>query len=50
MTKAEEILLHDLKTEVGLSNKKWDKAIKELTKNKLVQVNNTDKGLFVILS
>ncbi len=42
-----ESLLNDLKTESGLSNKKWDKAIKELTKNKLAKVNNTDDGLFV---
>ena len=42
-----ESLLNDLKTESGLSNKKWDKAIKELTKNKLAKVNKTDVGLFV---
>jgi len=39
--------LNDLKTQSGLSNKKWDKAIKELTKNKLAKVNKTDTGLFV---
>ncbi|MCD6544075.1 MAG: lysine--tRNA ligase [Flavobacteriaceae bacterium] len=42
-----ESLLNDLKTESGLSNKKWDKAIKELTKNNLAKVNKTDVGLFV---
>ncbi|MBE9490333.1 MAG: lysine--tRNA ligase, partial [Bacteroidetes bacterium] len=42
-----ESLLNDLKIESGLSNKKWDKAIKELTKNKLAKVNKTDVGLFV---
>jgi len=44
-----ESLLNDLKTESGLSNKKWDKAIKELTKNKLAKVNKTDVGLFVTI-
>jgi len=43
------ILLNDLKTQSGLSNKKWDKTIKSLTKNKLAQVNKTDAGLFVSL-
>ena len=46
---AEEMLLTDLKQESGLSNKKWDKAIKELTKNNLAKVNNTENGLFVEL-
>jgi lysyl-tRNA synthetase class 2 len=49
LKKAEEMLLNDLKTEAGLSNKKWDKAIKELTKHNLAKVNNTDNGLFVEL-
>ncbi|MEN8126151.1 MAG: amino acid--tRNA ligase-related protein, partial [Bacteroidota bacterium] len=47
LKKKNESLLNDLKTESGLSNKKWDKAIKELTKNKLAKVNKTDVGLFV---
>ena len=41
------ILLNDLKAQSGLSNKKWDKAIKGLTKNKLAKVEKTDDGLFV---
>jgi lysyl-tRNA synthetase class 2 len=41
------IALNDLKTESGLSNKKWDKCLKHLTKNNLAKVNNTDDGLFV---
>jgi lysyl-tRNA synthetase class 2 len=41
------ILLNDLKSKSELSNKKWDKAIKGLTKSKLASVNNTDNGLFV---
>ncbi len=39
--------LNDLKSQSGLSNKKWDKAIKGLTKNKLTSVSKTDEGLFV---
>lgn len=45
--KAENIALNDLKTQSGLSNKKWDKTIKGLTKNKLAKVEKTDDGLFV---
>lgn len=36
-----------LKTNSGLSNKKWDKAIKGLTKHELAKVEKTDEGLFV---
>jgi len=39
--------LNELKGQTGLSNKKWDKAIKGLTKNKLARVEKTDAGLFV---
>ena len=39
--------LNDLKVQTGLSNKKWDKAIKGLTKNKLARVEKNDAGLFV---
>jgi lysyl-tRNA synthetase class 2 len=45
--KAQKIELPDLKTQSGLSNKKWDKTIKGLTKNNLVSVNKTTDGLFV---
>ena len=41
------ILLNDLKTQSGLSNKKWDKTIKGLTKNGIAKVTKTDDGLFV---
>ncbi|MFW6259852.1 MAG: lysine--tRNA ligase [Tangfeifania sp.] len=41
--------LDAIKTQSGLSNKKWDKAIKGLTKHKLAKVNKTDDGLFVEL-
>ncbi len=39
--------LTDLKEKTGLSNKKWDKAIKGLTKNGLAKVTKTDDGLTV---
>ena len=41
------ILLNDLKAQSGLSNKKWDKSIKGLTKHGVAKVNKTDDGLFV---
>jgi len=43
------IILSDLKTQSGLSNKKWDKTIKGLTKNKLAKVAKTKEGLFVTI-
>ena len=45
--KAEKIDLNDLKTQSGLSNKKWDKTIKGLTKKDVAKVSKTDEGLFV---
>ncbi len=47
LKKAERLALNDLKQQSGLSNKKWDKTIKELTKNSLAKVEKTDDGLFV---
>ncbi|WP_299108328.1 lysine--tRNA ligase [uncultured Tenacibaculum sp.] len=47
LQKAEKIGLNDLKSQSGLSNKKWDKTIKGLTKNKLAKVEKTEEGLFV---
>ncbi|TGV01356.1 lysine--tRNA ligase [Flavivirga rizhaonensis] len=47
LKKAERFALNDLKSQSGLSNKKWDKTIKELTKNSLAKVEKTDDGLFV---
>ena len=41
------IELNELKTQSGLSNKKWDKTIKKLTKNNIAKVNKTENGLFV---
>ncbi|MHB1147737.1 MAG: lysine--tRNA ligase [Lutibacter sp.] len=43
------MLLNDLKTQSGFSNKKWDKTIKDLTKRNLSKINNTEEGLFVEL-
>ncbi|MEQ3500645.1 lysine--tRNA ligase [Tenacibaculum sp. SSH1-16] len=47
LEKAEKIGLNDLKSQSGLSNKKWDKTIKGLTKNNLAKVEKTAEGLFV---
>jgi len=49
LQKAEKLELVDLKVKSGLSNKKWDKTIKELTKNNLAKVEKTDDGLFVVV-
>ena len=49
LKKAEKLELVDLKVQSGLSNKKWDKTIKELTKNNFAKVEKTDDGLFVNL-
>lgn len=43
------IALEILKDQSGLSNKKWDKAIKGLRNHELVEVNKTDDGLFATL-
>ena len=50
LKKEQKLLLPDLKEQSGLSNKKWDKSIKELTKNKLAKVEKTNEGLFVLLN
>ena len=47
ITKATKIDLNDLKIQSGLSNKKWDKTIKGLTKKSLAKVLKTAEGLFV---
>ncbi|SNR82384.1 lysine--tRNA ligase [Lutibacter flavus] len=47
LKKVEKAPLADLKSQSGLTNKKWDKTIKGLTKHNLAKVNNTDEGLFV---
>ena len=50
LKKAESLPLADLKIQAGLSNKKWDKSIKELTKSNLAKVEKNDDGLFVKLA
>jgi len=47
ITKVEKIDLNELKTQSGLSNKKWDKTIKGLTKKEVAKVSKTAEGLFV---
>ncbi len=47
LQKEEKLELNELKSQSGLSNKKWDKTIKGLTKNKIAKVEKTDTGLFV---
>lgn len=44
------IVLNELKSQSGLSNKKWDKTIKGLTKHGVAKVNKTDDGIFVSLT
>ena len=46
--KAEKIDLNELKSESGLSNKKWDKTIKSLTKNKLAKVEKNRRRFICI--
>ncbi len=43
----DKIELNALKTQSGLSNKKWDKTIKGLTKKEIAKVSKTEEGLFV---
>ena len=50
LEKNHPVLLSELKENAGLSNKKWDKAIKGLSAHKLAKVTKTDDGLFVHLS
>ena len=42
--------LNTLKQQSGLSNKKWDKTIKGLTKHNLVKVEKTSEGLLVTIA
>ncbi|WP_124979977.1 lysine--tRNA ligase [Nonlabens xiamenensis] len=47
LLKTDQPELNDLKDQAGLSNKKWDKAIKGLTAKKVAKVSKTEQGLFV---
>ena len=42
--------LNTLKEQSGLSNKKWDKTIKGLTKHNLVKVEKTPEGMLVTMA
>ena len=44
------ILLSSLKEQAGLSNKKWDKALKGLAKKGLTKVEKNEEGLWVNLT
>ena len=48
LTEIGRMELAALKENAGLSNKKWDKSIKELTKNGLAKVDKTNDGLCTI--
>ena len=50
LKKNHPVLLSELKENAGLSNKKWDKAIKGLGAHKLAKVTKSEDGLFVFLS
>jgi lysyl-tRNA synthetase class 2 len=50
LRKSNPVLLSELKKNAGLSNKKWDKAIKGLSSHKLAKVTKSEDGLFVHLS
>lgn len=43
-----EEILSQLKENSNLSNKKWDKGIKELTNNKITKVEKREDTLYVI--
>ena len=47
LKKEQKMPLNDLKSQSGLSNKKWDKSIKLLNKNNLTKVEKTEEGLFI---
>ena len=50
LKKAAPITLEDLKAQAGLSNKKWDKALKGLAKKGVAKVEKDDQGLWVKLA
>lgn len=47
--KAEKLDLNEAKAQSGLSNKKWDLAVKALRKHELVTVEKDDDGLWIKL-
>ena len=49
LQKENPAVLKTIKEQAGLSNKKWDKAIKGLTSKSVVEVKKTDETLVVVL-
>lgn len=49
LQKENPAVLENLKEQTGLSNKKWDKAIKGLTSKSVVEVKKTDEALLAVL-
>lgn len=47
LKKQTEMDLNELKGQVGLSNKKWDKAVKGLNAKKITKVEKTDESLII---
>jgi lysyl-tRNA synthetase class 2 len=47
LSKNERMPLQELKEAAGLSNKKWDKAVKELTKQNIAKVEKSEDGLWI---
>jgi lysyl-tRNA synthetase class 2 len=47
LSKNERMPLQELKEAAGLSNKKWDKAVKELTKQNIAKVEKSVDGLWI---
>ncbi|MFT7195896.1 MAG: lysyl-tRNA synthetase class 2 [Marinoscillum sp.] len=47
LPETEKLVLDDIKEKSGLSNKKWDKAIKGLTREGFAKVEKNDDGLFL---
>lgn len=50
LKKASPVALDQLKTQAGLSNKKWDKALKGLRKHDLISIEKNDEGIFAALA
>ena len=50
LKKSNPIALDSLKEQAGLSNKKWDKALKGLAKKGVSKVEKNDDGLWVKLN
>jgi lysyl-tRNA synthetase class 2 len=49
LKKESPVALAIIKDQAGLSNKKWDKALKGLTQKKLAQVSKDEQGLWLSL-